>query len=360
MSEYLLLVFEVCVGVQLLYFLLYAVVIGKHKRKVHKSDIPVSVVVCARNELFNLKSNLPFLLSQDYENYEVIVVNDRSTDGTYEYLYDLKHQHANFKLVQVDTVPDHINSKKYAITLGIKAAKYKKLLFTDADCIPNSSLWVQEMASQKSFVLGVSLYQKRKGLLNLFVRFETYLTAMQYIGNALLGKPYMGVGRNLGYDKNIFIDNKGFNHLQGIVGGDDDLFVNQYIARKNHEIVIGKNALVYSIPKTTVSSFFIQKIRHMWVGKYYKFSDKLVLGIFSLSFILFWISGGGLLFFSPDVVLIGYLGRLLVMWLLFFIVSKRFGERFVPLILPLLDFLYLFYYISVGTIAVLSKKVRWS
>lgn len=385
MLEYLFYFFAACTIIQILFLLVYLITIGFYNRKVRKDVSPISIIVCARNEIDNLRQNIPLLLAQDHPNFELIVVNDQSMDGTYEYLLDLKKQYTNFKLVQIDSVPDHIQSKKYAITLGIKAASNNKVLFTDADCTPNSTDWASEMTVENSFAIGVSLYNKRRGILNLFIRFETYLTAIQYVGNALLGKPYMGVGRNLGYDKNLFIENKGFNQIQGVIGGDDDLFVNQHATRKNVEVVLGEKALIYSKPKKSISEFFIQKTRHLSVGKHYKFSDKVILGIFTFTYIMFWITGITIVFYEPSIsiedfsissvietiklavgsfsirlVIVGYSIRFVLMMMLFYVSSKRFGQRFVPLLLPILDFLYVIYYISVGTATAFSKKVRWS
>src|SRR5690606_12086614 len=105
--------------------------------------------------------------------------------------------------------------KKYAITLGIKAAKYDWILLTDADCRPNTNQWINAISSRfvgdKDFVLAYSAYEQRAGFLNLFIRFETLFTAIQYIAYALAGNPYMGVGRNLAYRKAVFLENKGFN-----------------------------------------------------------------------------------------------------------------------------------------------------
>lgn len=360
MIEYLLISFAICFALQILYLLLYTIAIAGYRQTDVGSDAPMSVIICVRNELEKLQNNLPKILCQKHNQFEVIVVNDRSTDGSYEYLIGLKDQYPNFKLVQVDSVPDHIHSKKYAITLGVKAAQYENLVFTDADCHPVTENWITKMANKKAFVLGVSLYEKQRGLLNLLIRYETYITAMQYIGNGLMGKPYMGVGRNLGYSKQLFIEKKGFNQFQGVVGGDDDLFVNQHATRKNTKITLGNDALIYSSPKTTWSSFFIQKTRHLSVGKYYKFVDKVILGIFSLSLVMFWISGITFAFFEPKLVLVGFSIRLVIMYLLFYTMSKRFGERFVPFVIPILDFLYVICYISAGTVAVFSKKIRWN
>jgi hypothetical protein len=76
-------------------------------------------------------------------------------------------------------------------------------------------------------VIGYGAYNKRPGLLNKIIRFETFHSALQYLSFALAGTPYMGVGRNLSYKKDVFLRNKGFSSINHIPGGDDDLFINK-------------------------------------------------------------------------------------------------------------------------------------
>ncbi|MCF6360946.1 MAG: glycosyltransferase, partial [Cyclobacteriaceae bacterium] len=231
--SYLELAFFIIVGVQLIYWVVWLAGVLKLKPDTeNKPAHGVSVVVAANNELQNLQQLIPLLLKQSYHTYEIIIVDDRSSDGSYDYLLGLSQQEPNLKLLQVSELPDHLNGKKYALTLGIKAASYDQILLTDADCSPLSNNWISSFAnswdSQTSFVLGFSEYERKKGLLNYFIRFETILTGIQYVSAAVLGKPYMGVGRNLSYSKTLFLSKKGFHGFQGVTGGDDDLFVNKY------------------------------------------------------------------------------------------------------------------------------------
>src|SRR5690606_31531776 len=111
---------------------------------------------------------------------------------------EFEKQDSRVKLVKVDNNEAFWGNKKYALTLGIKAAKYEYLVFTDGDCYPNSKNWITEMTSQftqqKTIVLGYGAYTKVKNsLLNKIIRFETLLTATQYFGWAKVGKPYMAV-----------------------------------------------------------------------------------------------------------------------------------------------------------------------
>jgi cellulose synthase/poly-beta-1,6-N-acetylglucosamine synthase-like glycosyltransferase len=353
-------------GVQTVYLGLFLVEFMRKRDTAPVSPIPpVSVIVCAHDEEQNLRELIPLLLAQDHPEFEIIVVEDRCNDGTLDYLMEVTQQYPTVRMVKVNHVPDHVHGKKFGLTLGIKAARYEWLLLTDADCRPATLHWIRSMSSgfydATSLVLGFSSYIKRPGLLNAFIRFETLLTAVQYIGFAWTGFPYMGVGRNLAYRKSLFLANKGFNEYLGVVGGDDDLFVNRHATRQNTGVVVGSESLVYSQPKSTVREFYYQKLRHLSVGKQYKRTTKWQLGFFSLTWILTWV----LVWPAAATTPFGYAIagvwclRWAVMSLLLQIASRKMGDPFEAWKTPFLDFIYAFYYLVTGAIALVSKKVRW-
>jgi len=177
----------------------------------------------------------------------------------------------------------------------------------------------------------------------------------------LLGKPYMGVGRNLAYQKQLFLNNKGFNSHLDITGGDDDLFVNQHSTRENIAVSISSDALVFSKPKETWKDFLHQKFRHLSVGKHYKFSDKILLGSFSLSWILTWVLVLPSLFFLPlaKVLLIFFFMRWALLIVLMHVGPKKLGASFEAWKSPFLDFIFAFYYLVTGAKALIVKKVKW-
>ncbi|MBC7919555.1 MAG: glycosyltransferase, partial [Ferruginibacter sp.] len=187
-----------CVGMQLVYLVFIFSKTGQYHRE--RGSLPagsapaepkpdfsagVSVVVCARNELDNLRELIPLLLQQDYPDFEVIVVDDRSGDECYDFLLLEALRHERLRLVRVNETPQHITPKKFALTLGIKAARKAAILLTDADCRPVSNQWIREMArtmeGDKEIVLGFSPYQVKNGWLNFFIRYETFYTAVQYL-----------------------------------------------------------------------------------------------------------------------------------------------------------------------------------
>jgi cellulose synthase/poly-beta-1,6-N-acetylglucosamine synthase-like glycosyltransferase len=351
--------------VQAIYFILFLVAFRKADKPRSAEQPGVSVIVAAHDEEENLKELVPLLLSQDYPEFEVIIVEDRSNDNSFDFLLQATQEHEKLKMVRLTYKPEHVNGKKFAITLGIKAARYHWVVFTDADCRPASNRWIASVAekiqTQTKVVISFSPYLKKEGLLNAFIRFESFLTGIQFVGLALLGKPYMGVGRNLAYRKELFLDNKGFNSHLGITGGDDDLFVNQHASNENTTVNIGAEAIVFSKPETSWSNFLHQKFRHLSVGKYYKFSDKIVLGIFSLTWMLTWFMVLPSLFFSQwmNALLILFSLRMILMIMSFHLLPKKLGDSFEAWKSPFLDFMFAFYYLGIGAKALFVKKVKW-
>lgn len=242
----------------------------------------------------NLKEFLPHILDQEYSNFEVVLINDGSYDDTLEVMESFKKEYPNsIKVVNVTENEQFWGSKKYALSLGIKAASNEYLLFTDADCKPNSKHWISEMTSDlskgKEIVLGYGAYKKIKSSwLNKIIRFETLMTALQYVSYAKIGLTYMGVGRNLAYTKSLFFKNNGFgNHLH-IKSGDDDLFVNQNATKENVSLCFSENSFTISEPKTTIKDWVRQKRRHVSTASHYKPIHQFLLGLFYSSQLLFW------------------------------------------------------------------------
>lgn len=250
----------------------------QHEKK-RKSNKPVSVIVCAKNEVDNLKRFLPKLLEQDYPDFEVIVVNDSSTDETEMLLSEFSSRYEQLRFTTIPPNEKFLHGKKLALTIGIKAAKHDFLLLTDADCYPSSDQWLQKMGSHFTgkiqIVLGYGKYERKKGFLNSLIRYETVFTAMQYLSFAIKGSPYMGVGRNLAYKKELFFKNKGFAKHYHIASGDDDLFVNETATKENTAVEFSPESHTLSIPETTFRRWIKQKKRHLSAGKYYTPSSKI-------------------------------------------------------------------------------------
>lgn len=255
----------------------------------------VSVIVCARNEENNLRNYLQALLTQDYPCYEVIVVNDGSEDDTQMVLEQYMRQYKHLYVTFVPREARIISSKKLALTIGAKAAHYDYLLLTDADCRPESRYWIRDMArgfcgndGKTEVVLGYGAYFSQKSLLNSLINYDTLFIGLQYMGMAVAGKAYMGVGRNLAYKRETFFNHSGFRGLLGERAGDDDLFVNKIVTRENTQIVCTPDSITWSVPKASWREWFHQKRRHLSVSPHYKTASKIQLTIEPLTRGLFY------------------------------------------------------------------------
>jgi poly-beta-1,6-N-acetyl-D-glucosamine synthase len=304
--------------------------------------LPVSVIICARDEAANLREFLPAVLQQDYPDYEVIVVNDCSEDETDMVLAEFGVQFPHLKISTIKKDPLFQHNKKLAQLIGIKAAKNEILLFTDADCRPDSDQWVTLMTShlqgERQIVVGYGGYLAGDGLLNKYVRYDTMFIAMQYLGRALRGKPYMGVGRNLAYKKSFFLNSRGFSSHYHIPSGDDDLFVNANATPVNTAVETAPGSPTRSLPSTTFTELMKQKKRHMTTAKLYRFRDKLFLFGEPVSRLLFYASFVILLVMTYlwPIVLALFVIRAIIMAVVLQRAGKRLGEE--GLTLPSLFF----------------------
>ena len=271
-------------------FLLFFSILIIRISPIYTNQFPLSVIIAAKNEAENLTENLPAILNQNYLEFEVIVVNDKSEDDTENTLKKLAKEHQNLRYLNVDSF--YISSKKNAISKGIKAAKYEHLVFTDADCKPLSKHWLENIqnyfSAQNPMVLGFSPYQKQQGFLNKLIQYETLQTAVNYYGFANLGMAYMGVGRNLAYTKKVYQKNNGFESHKHLLSGDDDLFVNQVSEKYRLGLCLHPDSFVESRPEMSFISWVEQKRRHITTAPHYQLKHKLLLGFQYLTKILFW------------------------------------------------------------------------
>lgn len=385
------------IAVQLFYLLFVFTKLAGHKDiESEEFQPPVTIIIAASNELQNLRELLPILDHQDYPDFEILIADDRSNDGTYDYLINNTDNIKHLNYLRILDLPDHYTAKKYAVTLAVKKAKHDWLLFTDADCRPESDQWIKTMAAQitqgKEVVLGFSKYNFLPGRLNALIRYETFQTAVQYLSFALAKVPFMGVGRNLMYSKSLFWRNNGFAQHSSLLSGDDDLFINQASTKNNVSVCISEEGQTTSIPKNTWDEWYIQKKRHMSVGKEYKFRDRFNLGMLWISGILVWLLLIPVFFVFPfwftapewsripvefladyglghwypyndwmRMITGIFVAYIVIKWLVLSSINKNLGNTISSWKIPFYDFLYTVYLVVIGIITLLSnpQKIKW-
>ena len=312
LSPYIIIAFIAIIAIQVFYYLFFFLRLAIYKKpsKDLHMEHPVSVVICARDEADNLANNLPGVLVQDYSTtHEIVLVNDNSEDESKYLIEEFKKSFKNLNPVTLTQEAKMISGKKFPLSIGIKSAKNEILLLTDADCVPASEHWMKLMQDGYQegieIVLGYGTYKKKPGLLNKLIRFETFQTALQYFSYALAGLPYMGVGRNLSYKKDVFLRNKGFSSINQIPSGDDDLFINQVAHSKNTAIVIDHEAHTLSEPKASFNAWMNQKYRHYTTSKYYKKSHSFLLALYAISLFLVYPMTIAALLISKEYIIVG-------------------------------------------------------
>ena len=363
-SFIILLIFGITLIIQLLYHwgVFSKVAFYKNKRQ-PKTDgelEPVSIVLCARDAYEYLIELVPVLLGQDYPDFEIVIVNDCSDDETEEYLKDLERKEPRIKPVRLKQHLNFFNGKKFPLSMGIKSAQNDLIVLTDCNCMPTNDQWLRSVVNcygkNTEVVIGYSPYIRKKGLLNYLMRFDAVQNALLYLSAALKGRPYMGVGKNLSYRKELFYRNKGFTSHYTTSVGDDDLFVSQVATKKNTEVLIDPDNAILTTPVSNFHQWSRQKSSRYSTVRQYSAGARLLLSLFYLSQFLFYASfialialctmpaftiTGGEVFYIPILVFF-FLLRFGTQLFIYHKASTRLGEKGLLPGLIAYDFLFAF------------------
>jgi len=315
----------------------------KRENAEKSQELAVSVVICAKNEYQNLLNNLPAILEQDYPDFEVIVVNDASDDDSIELLSSLSRKYNKLRIFNLEKNLNFFSGKKFPLSLGIKAAKNEILLLTDADCRPSSPEWIRQMVSnyqgQTGIVLGYGTYKRTVGLLNQLIRYDAFMVAIHYFSFALAGAPYMGVGRNLSYKKQLFYQARGFTSHYRLKSGDDDLFINKIANRKNTRIEISPQAHTISLAKTSVINWIIQKRRHYSTAQYYRPVFKFLLSLNYTTKLFLYLTFLALIILNYNrlIAIIAFSVFFASHWLIVALAANKMKENDLAVLSPLME-----------------------
>lgn len=286
--------------VQVIYFCVLYNRIHAHNKAVRQNKLsfsetlpPLSVVICAKNESENLRSFLPLVLEQDYPEFEVIVVNDGSTDESEALLSTMEKKYSHLYHSFTPENSRYISHKKLALTLGIKASKHDWLVFTEANCYPVSKEWLRLLARNftpgTDIVLGYSGYERGRGWTHKKIAFDALFTSMRYLGCALAGKPYMGIGRNMAYRRELFFQQKGYSAHLNLQRGDDDLFINKIATGTNTQVETDIDATIRMKPIRYKKDWREEKVSYMATSQHFKGVERFMLGFETLTRILFYL-----------------------------------------------------------------------
>ena len=347
--------------IQLFYWWIVFKPLAQYSNTKTTTNEAVTILVCAKNEADNLEKNIPSWLSQSHEPCETLIVDDFSGIKT-RHLIEKMRQKERYLLYY--KVKSNKVGKKQALIEGLSNCRHNYVVFTDADCYPASPEWISYMMSTSKeqvadIVLGYSPYtQTDKTLLNDWIQYETWYTGITYLGFALKGWPYMGVGRNILYKRSILREDIITKHE--LSAGDDDLTVNQLATKENTAICLHPKSHVFSIPKNNWRDYFQQKRRHLSTPNYYKSAHKLLLMGLSVSHILFFISVIYLLF-TPLYLIAGFtfLSRAIVVGSVARLLLKKLQSPLGLFDFYKMDLLHHLYYFVFSFAIIFPQKKSW-
>lgn len=290
-----------CFLIQLFFWLFFYKRPYSYQKKRRETAVPeemlpaISVIVTSKNSAEELAKNLPFIIEQDYPDFEVIVVNRGSTDDTDMVLKAAEQKYPRLYHTYVPAEADGINEKKLALTLGIKAAKNDYLLFTEAYCRPCSKQWIREYGKEftqgKEVILGFSRLEiSKKTALRGFMLYDNLIHHLKFLSMAILRKPFMGIGRNLAYKKELFFKHKGYSPILNLEGGEDDLYINRIAPKKNTGVVLSRESMTETDSVKHFSTWRTLKSQYLYSKQYYRGFSFRLFGLETFSKYLFYLS----------------------------------------------------------------------
>ena len=345
--------------IQAAFYILPAFALRKSDDEKSNADLPpVSVIIACRNELQNLKSNLQYIINQQYPEFEIVIVDDNSTDGMYEYVSNLaKTSPCSIKLVKNDG-----NGKKSALSCGIRTATYEHLIFTDADCRPALEKWISGMMlhfdEANPLVVGYGELSG-KTFASRFSSYDATLIAMQYMGFASLGHAYMAVGRNIAYSRKLWDTLGGFASHSDLASGDDDLFVREAAKHIRPTVCFLHDAKTISRAKDSLAKLLRQKSRHVSTSARYSLLDKFLSGGEIITRTLFFAMAIAIMFVNWKIALAFVAVRLaMVLFALvrFCSLTKTDSNVFMLLIF---DIFAPIFYLALLVYRIFNRKTEW-
>jgi len=294
------------------------------------ASVNISVIISVKNERGKIKKLVDTLNNLIYpkNNFEIIIIDDNSTDSTLEELHKNTAGFQKFSIKELKSTG--LSGKRNALTYGIQNSQHPYLIITDADCRPQK-YWLpaysEKFESGYDVLFGIAPFYKEKHLVNRISCFENLRNSLLSFSMALFGFPYTAAARSFGFTKKAFEAIGGYLNTRDTLSGDDDLLLREAVKRKlKIGVVTAIESFVYSETKKTFQEYLQQRARHTQTSFHYLRRHQVILG--------FWHLTNLLILFSPLLMFINvWFGILLPAKLLIDIIvikstQKKFGYEF--------------------------------
>lgn len=296
-------IFAIAWGLQILILSTLGFRPALHARRITKGRTPqttekpgVSVIVYANNQAESLLRNIPRILANDYPDFEVIVIDDISSDETEDVLTILEQRSDHFYYSRITDGVQGISHRKLALMLGVKAAHNDIILLTQAECAVNPqwiSAMVRHFTPQTDVVIGPVAYEYRTGILSRICSFDLFQRLMHLLSTTLGLRPYAGWNVNMGFRKTTFYadNNRALARHLHLHPGEDDLFVGAIAHRGNVAVECTTQGLVIDGQSPIRFHWRKDRLNRAFTANYYPLSPKLVRSTDYTSRYLYLLSG---------------------------------------------------------------------
>jgi len=368
MTDFLLPAFIALASLYIVVNILLAIGVLKGARCRATATPFVSVIVAARNEEAHIGELVEHLRKQDYRHYEVIIVDDRSTDQTGHLLKTAAHNFSRLRIISVTEPSTMMPAKKHALECGIRASNGEILLFTDADCLPPER-WISSVVrcfgESTGLVAGYSPFRENLkarigGVLFGFIRYEELRAAIWTAGSIWWRLGWLCTGRNLAYRRSVWDEVGGFEQIKHSISGDDDLFL-QLVRRTTAwkiRYVSTNDSHMPSAPPSSFGDFVNQRTRHFSAGKFFTFPMKAFFSAYHGANLLLY-AGLVVGLFTENPLLVGaFEAKLAADFFLMGAGLKIDNSPVQFLASPLMEFLYLCYNLAMGPLG-MRGSFRW-
>lgn len=261
----------------------------KDSTYIHSETIPVSIIICAKNQAQYLEKNLPRLLTQDYPEYEIIVVDNGSVDDTEDVLIRLKNIYPQLRSTHIPIDEKFKHNKKLAITIGVKAAKYDQIIHLNPNSFPNSKTWLSNtvVIAQGKLYNAYSNFEYQKGFFYNFIRYDIIKQTIKIAAFTSINKLYAGNSFNMSFLKSDFLENKGYAGNAHFEAGYDHILSMNLAKKSDYTFSTNPDSKItieaknhYNIWKTINKYYFKSR-------KYVPYRRKLLLDLEPIAHFLF-------------------------------------------------------------------------
>ncbi|MDR0725688.1 MAG: glycosyltransferase [Prevotellaceae bacterium] len=346
---------------QLYYYLIIFRKVGLKQRKhtTEHTGEPVSIIVCVKDDSLNLSKILPLLLEQNYPEYEVVVVNDNSSDDSEEILKLAQNRYPHLQVRNL-IANNSVHGKSVVLGVGIKAAKYNRVAVTDVACRPSTD-WLKSVST--GFDSEIVMSYTRYIAAGKFVRIANYYESLFRLGYALNGRPYTASGENESFRKEIFFA-KGFNPMLRKPEKVEQVFFNSAMNKTNTSVALLPEAIVASEKHLSFGNWCFECSLDLFSRRLFRKSARHVKLPEIISKTLFYVScAAAIIMTISETCLWGsilgvFLLRLIIQIFVFASTQKQLGEKRLLLHTLIWDFYSVAVYLYVALLFGHRKAIR--